>query len=347
MLILKNLARAKGCTQEDIARILNTQQSEVSKMMNGLREISDEQIEVLCNHFGREVVHSFMSENGDVTMPEIKIDFRRLMFDKRIGQGELGKVLNLVQSQVSLLVNGRRDTTQAHVEMLIEHFGAETIAKYTISEDAMNMVTRPIAKQTEATIVPASVVEEAKAEAIEEYKAEESIVIVPVEIANAPQKDIKEYIESKGDELESIVPSDLVKPANGAERVRKNSMSPTFSPSDIVFFKTLDDVRNITDGNIYYFKIKNRPTMLRRVKIEGEKLRLIAENPNFGDMVITFSDIINVADIVGMFRSSFGNQYAEIEAVRRKKDSQIDKLIKQNGDALKSISDLISVIKNK
>ena len=87
--------------------------------------------------------------------------------------------------------------------------------------------------------------------------------------------------------------------------------------------------------------------MLRRVKIEGEKLRLIAENPNFGDIIITFSDIINVADIVGMFRSSFGNQYAEIEAVRRKKDSQIDKLIKQNGDALKSISDLISVIKSK
>lgn len=197
------------------------------------------------------------------------------------------------------------------------------------------------------SVFPAEAIEEAKAEAIEEYKAEESIVMVPVEIANAPQKDIKEYIESKGDELESIMPSDLVKPANGAERVRKNSMSPTFSPSDIVFFKTLDDVRNITDGNIYYFKIKNRPTMLRRVKIEGERLRLIAENPNFGDIIITFSDIINVADIVGMFRSSFGNQYAEIEAVRRKKDSQIDKLIKQNGDALKSISDLISVIKNK
>lgn len=197
------------------------------------------------------------------------------------------------------------------------------------------------------SVFPAPAIEEAKAEAIEEYKAEESIVMVPVEIANAPQKDIKEYIESKGDELESILPSDLVKPANGAERVRKNSMSPTFNPSDIVFFKLLDDVRNITDGNIYYFKIKNRPTMLRRVKIEGEKLRLIAENPNFGDIIITFSNIINVADIVGMFRSSFGNQYAEIEAVRRKKDSQIDKLIKQNSDALKSISDLISVIKNK
>lgn len=277
----------------------------------------------------------------------MKIDFRRLMFDKQLTQSDLGSVLGLPQPEISKLINGRRDTTQAHVDMLISHFGAETIAKYTLSEDAVAAVTRPIATQTEATIVPANVVEEAKAEAIEEYKAEESIVIVPVEIANAPQKDIKEYIESKGDELESIVPSDLVKPANGAERVRKNSMSPTFSPSDIVFFKTLDDVRNITDGNIYYFKIKNRPTMLRRVKIEGEKLRLIAENPNFGDMVITFSDIINVADIVGMFRSSFGNQYAEIEAVRRKKDSQIDKLIKQNGDALKSISDLISVIKNK
>ena len=275
------------------------------------------------------------------------IDLRRLAFDKNLNQSELGEILRIAQTQVSLMMNGRRDITQTHINLLVEHFGAETIAKYTMSEDVIEAVTKPIAKHTEATVFPIAVVEEIKAEAIEEYKAEESVVIVPVEIANAPQKDIKEYIESKGDEQESISPSDLVKPAKGAERVRKNSMSPTFTPSDIVFFSPLDDVRNITDGNIYYFKIKNRPTMLRRVKIEGEKLRLIAENPNFGDIIITFSDIINVADIVGMFRSSFGNQYAEIEAVRRKKDSQIDKLIKQNGDALKSISDLISVIKSK
>lgn len=275
------------------------------------------------------------------------IDLKKLAFDKGLSQSELGEILEVKQSQVSLMANGRRDITQAHIDKLAAVYGKEVIDTYIINDEVADIFTRPQAKQITGEVISAEVIEEAKAEAIEEYKAEESVVIVPVEIANAPQKDIKEYIKSKGDELERITPSDLVKPAEGAERVRKNSMSPTFNPSDIVFFAPLDDVRNITDGNIYYFKIKNRPTMLRRVKIEGEKLRLIAENPNFGDMIITFSDIINVADIVGMFRSSFSNQYAEIEAVRRKKDSQIDKLIKQNGEALKSIGELISVIKNK
>lgn len=275
------------------------------------------------------------------------IDIKRFCFDMGLSQAAFAEKIGVDQSVVSHMTRGTRKLRLDHVEKLESIYGKEVVDTYIINDEVADIFTRPQAKQITGEVISAEVIEEAKAEAIEEYKAEESVVIVPVEIANAPQKDIKEYIKSKGDELERITPSDLVKPAEGAERVRKNSMSPTFNPSDIVFFAPLDDVRNITDGNIYYFKIKNRPTMLRRVKIEGEKLRLIAENPNFGDMIITFSDIINVADIVGMFRSSFSNQYAEIEAVRRKKDSQIDKLIKQNGEALKSIGELISVIKNK
>lgn len=339
MLILKNLARAKGCTQEDIARILNTQQSEVSKMMNGLREISDEQIEVLCNHFGREVVHSFMSENGDVTMPKIKIDFRRLMFDKRIGQGELGKVLNLVQSQVSLLVNGRRDTTQAHVEMLIEHFGAETIAKYTISEDAMNMVTRPIAKQTEATIVPAKVVEEAKAEAIEEYKAEESVPFLATDLVTATIN-VRKYVEKNADELDQIDPSKLLNNPDVAEMITGTSMLPTFAPNDIVFIKFLPDRSQLIDGKMYYFDLDNLPTMIRKVKFEeGDKLRLIAKNPAFADIIINRTNILNIGKVVGMFRQTFGDQYDEIDVIRRQKDTTIERLIEQQGEMLKQNSE--------
>ena len=35
------------------------------------------------------------------------------------------------------------------------------------------------------------------------------------------------------------------------------------------------------------------------------------------------------------------DQHTEIEAVRRRKDEQIDKLVEQNGEALKIIHDLI------
>lgn len=198
---------------------------------------------------------------------------------------------------------------------------------------------------------PVELVEEIKEEVREEIREEviaeitkaESVPFVPSRIANNVQvEDIREYLEKKGDELERIKPGDLVGNPDSAERIRKTSMSPTFIPGDIVFVQFLDNIRNITDGQIYYFKMATRPTMIRRVKIEGDDLRLVADNPNFGDIITSFDEIVNVADIVGMFRSSFGNQYAEVEAVRAKKEQQIDNLIEEIRDAGKRTDVLMS-----
>lgn len=190
--------------------------------------------------------------------------------------------------------------------------------------------------------IPVEIVEEIKEEFREEIREEviaeitktESVPYVPSSVANNIHvEDIREYLEKKGDELERIKPGDLVGDAESAERVRKTSMSPTFIPGDIVFVQFLDNIKNITDGQIYYFKMATRPTMIRRVKIEGDYLRLVADNPNFGDIITSFNEIVNVADIVGMFRTSFGNQYAEIEALRAKKEKQIDNLIDEIRDS--------------
>ena len=193
---------------------------------------------------------------------------------------------------------------------------------------------------------PAEVVEEIKAEVAEEIKEEMAIPIISPEIANDPKTNIKKYIDDKADELEHINPSDLTHQADGAERIRKTSMLPTFAPGDIVFVKFIKDKHNIIDGQTYYFDMRTRPTMIRRVKIEGDKLRLIAKNPAFGDILVSFDDILNIADIVGLFRCSFGDQYDEIEAVRRKKDEQIDNLLEQNGSLIEQNGETLKIIRD-
>ena len=125
------------------------------------------------------------------------------------------------------------------------------------------------------------------------------------------------------------------------------SMLPTFAPGDVVFVKFLPDINHIIDGKTYYLDLRSLPTMVRKVKIEGEQLRLIAKNPNYADIVIDRTELQNVGIIVGMFRNSFADGYDEVEAVRRKKDNQIDKLIDQNDKALESIGNLVDVIKNR
>lgn len=212
---------------------------------------------------------------------------------------------------------------------------------------------KEIGESVDIKAYPAEVVEEIKAEVAEEIKEEimkESIVpLVPQEIANDRDVDIRAYIEHNSDELEHIDASKLFKRADFVEEVSGTSMWPTFNPNDKIFIKYLRDKARIIDGKTYYIETRCLPTMVRKVKIESDgRLRLIAKNPEFADIYIQEDDIKNIGKVVGMFRDTFGDQYDEIEAVRRKKDEQIDNLllqngglIEQNGEALKIIRDLM------
>lgn len=170
----------------------------------------------------------------------------------------------------------------------------------------------------------------------------EIIPIVPSEVAGEMGIDIRKYVEKNADELDSIDPTKLLKNPDIAEQVAGTSMLPTFAPGDVVFIKFLPDKAKIIDGKTYYFDLCPLPTMIRKVKFESEdRLRLVAKNPAFADIIINRSDILNIGRVIGMYRQTFGDQYDEIEEVRRKKDHQIGKLIDQNTKALEIISDLV------
>jgi phage repressor protein C with HTH and peptisase S24 domain len=187
------------------------------------------------------------------------------------------------------------------------------------------------------SVVPAEVVEEIRKEVKAEIEQESAITVIPVEVASQVDVDIKKYIEENESELKKLSPSDLTGDVDGLEEVRKNSMWPALVPGDRVFLKFLKHKAHIVDGGIYYFNLKDRPTMIRQVKIIGDKLRLIALNPQFCDIVTSLDNVLRVADVKGMYREFFSDQYSEIEAVRRKKDHQIDLLIEQLGDSMKEI----------
>ena len=276
-------------------------------------------------------------------------DFQLFIKSNKLKQKQVAEYLGTSTQYVNQVVKGKCTLSVDKFELLAHSAWDVSMIKFpsniqvkpsTITiYDATQMSNED---NTPISLVPAQVIEEIKEEVREEIREEviaeitkaESVPYVPSRIANNIQvENIREYLEKKGDELERIKPGDLVGDPDSAERIRKTSMSPTFIPGDVVFVQFLDNIKNITDGQIYYFKMATRPTMIRRVKIEGDYLRLVADNPNFGDIITSFDEIVNVADIVGMFRSSFGNQYAEVEAVRAKKEQQIDNLIDEIRDA--------------
>lgn len=182
----------------------------------------------------------------------------------------------------------------------------------------------------------------------EDAEIVESFPILPEEVAVESNTDIEEYIEENSSELEQVNPSHKLAPANAAERILRTSMLPTFQPEDIVFVRFLPDRMKLCDGDIYYLNCKNRPTMIRHIKFEPDnRLRLVAQNPQYGDVIISRDDIINVGTIVGLLRMTFGDQYSEIEAIRRQKEEQIEKRDEQIDNMLDMQRELISEIREQ
>lgn len=261
------------------------------------------------------------------------VNFKQLMFDKGLNQSDLAQIWGISQSLVSKVIRGERGVPSYYIDKLIEYFGEDVINQYTTPDKPFGGITA----EAEVTLLTPEVVAEIREEVREEIEEVESFPVLPEEVTTSPNIDIVKYVEENGSELETINPNQLLNDAkvDVAERIKRTSMLPTFQPDDTVFIRFIKDKMKIVDGETYYLDCKNRPTMIRLVKFEGcDKLRLIAKNPKYGDIVIDRSDIINIGVVVALFRMTFGDQYSELEALRRekdaereKKDSQIDKML--------------------
>lgn len=252
------------------------------------------------------------------------VDIKRLIFDKSLNQRSIAQILDCQQSEVSLFANGKRSMSDEQLQKLIDYFGKDTIEAYTLPDKPFEGCPR----EATVTLLSRETVEEVRKDIEEEIMEVESFPVLPEEVATKLGVDIREYIEESGSELERINPSRMLQHADMAERILRTSMLPTFQPDDIVFVRFLQDKMKIVDGDTYYIDSKNRPTMIRQIKFEdGGKLRLIAKNEQYGDIVMDRTDINNVATIVGLLRMNFSDQYTELEALRRKRDNQLDRVL--------------------
>lgn len=261
------------------------------------------------------------------------LQLKKFMFANSLTQNKIAEIINEPQSVVSLLVNEKRLLLPRHMESLISHFGSEAIEKYSIPDDEYFEQRQ----NAVATIVPAEVVEEIKEEVAQEVAQAESVPILSEDLSTATDIDIRSYIDENGNELERINPSQLLQQADLAERVMRTSMLPTFAPGDIIFVRFMKDKAKLIDGETYYFDLKSLPTMIRKVKIEGEKLRLIAQNPNFGDIITTRADIVSVAKIVGLLRMTFTDFYSDIDEARKQKEAQVSNMIESHTTQVDSL----------
>ena len=240
-------------------------------------------------------------------------------------QDELGEYLGIKKSFISRIENGFHKLPHEKLSKLLENNLGWNVSALLTSNESEEVYSTSTGFES---IVPAEVVEEIKEEVAQEVAQAESVPILSEDLTTATDINIRSYIEENGDELERINPSQMLQQADLAEKVMRASMLPTFAPGDIVFIRFMKDKAKLIDGDTYYFDLKSLPTMIRKVKFEDDnKLRLIAQNPAYADIVTDRANIVSVARIVGLLRLTFTDFYSDVEEARKRKDEQITDLI--------------------
>lgn len=281
-------------------------------------------------------------------------DLKQFRKQNNLTQDELGEYLGIKKSFISRIENGFHKLPHEKLSKLLENDLGWNVSALLTSNESEEVYSTSTGFES----VPAEVVEEIKEEVAQEVAQAESVPILSEDLTTATDINIRSYIEENGDELERINPSQMLQQADLAEKVMRSSMLPTFAPGDIVFIRFMKDKAKLIDGDTYYFDLKSLPTMIRKVKIEGDKLRLIAQNPAYGDIVTERTNIVSVARIVGLLRLTFTDFYSDVEEARKRKDeqindlihthaSQVEKFIEHIQDAGKRENRLIDILEKK
>lgn len=276
------------------------------------------------------------------------IDLKRLAFDNELGQKELGEILGIKQSQVSLMVNGRRDITPTHIDLLKKHFGEETINAYTIDDNIINVAKTPQARTITATVIPAEAVEDIRSEVQEKLEEELIPPIIPSVILHQPEQNLAKWVDKNADNpaIDTFNIISILKLTKFVIHTDDCSMSSAIKQGEYVLANTLalgDNEINsfkVTDGKVYGVDTKNAGAFIRILYDQGDSVRAVPINKKYGEMVIKKSDIY------GIYRPLFhGSTQIIIEpdsAVElEQKEMQVASLMEELSKAVSLIDRLI------
>ncbi len=231
------------------------------------------------------------------------IDLKRLAFDNGLSQSKLGKILGgLPQSEISKMMNGRRDVKQEHIDILVAKFGKETIDAYTMPDDITDIFKTPRSRQIQATIVPAEIIEEIQTENTTSSAAVVELPpIIPDRIAKKPNFDVLKWLEGS-DITDSSLIFELVerlRRAQGIFRVSNNAMAPTLCQGEYVFLEPFADGQEFTDGDIYIIDTKHRGMMVYTLWDDGDHILAKPENTiKYGELRIPKTHVIRLYNII-------------------------------------------------
>lgn len=235
------------------------------------------------------------------------IELEEFIYINKLQKKDLAEYLGVSSSMITQYLSGHRPLPAKKIEQILEHPTWDK-APFLAGENRAEEV--------------------ANSEVVEDDTTQSMAIPMVTDVVLSKRGvDIKRYIEMNGSELQSIDPYKLFEGAEFAVEMFKDSMAPDIMAGDKVILQFLPKDAKLQSGALYFVNSKTYADVVRDVYFDGDTAILKARNKRYGDIVLDKSEIIRVANVLGIYRNTFSSSYAQLDELRERKDAQMDKML--------------------
>lgn len=165
---LKKLRREKGLTQADLAKVLNTNQSQYGKYENGKTNLSLENAKILAEFFGVSTPYLLrLDDDSYIDGSKNMTPFQSLVRDRGLSLKEISEATGIGYSTVGNYNQGSRIPNARNAQLLSEYFGVSI--PYLLGYEENFTANKPNATISIELIKELSFISEKKSKLLQEY----------------------------------------------------------------------------------------------------------------------------------------------------------------------------------
>lgn len=165
---LKVLRKEKGLTQANLAKVLNTNQSQYGKYENGKTNLSIENAQILSEYFGVTLSYLLgLDDDSCIDGSKKMTPFQSLIRDKEISLKEISEATGIGYSTLGNYNQGSRSPNAKNAQLLSEYFGVSI--PYLLGYEENSTVNKPNATILTEFVKKLSFVSEKKSKLLQEY----------------------------------------------------------------------------------------------------------------------------------------------------------------------------------
>ena len=165
---LKKLRKEKGLTQADLAKVLNTNQSQYGKYENGKTNLSIENAQILSEFFGVTLSYLLGLDDDSCIVGSKKMTpFQSLVRDRDLSLKEISEATRIRYPTLSGYNQGIRTPKKKNAKILAEYFGVSI--PYLLGYEENFTANKPNATISIESVKELSFISEKKSKLLQEY----------------------------------------------------------------------------------------------------------------------------------------------------------------------------------